>query len=272
MGRTGGIVLAGGGSTRMGRPKASLEWHGSTLLRRVAGLVLRGVDGPVVVVRSAGQELPPLPDGLEVASDSVPGRGPVAGLAAGLGALGDRVDRVFVAATDMPWLHPAFVRAVMAAMTEQTDVAVPFLGDHRHPLAAAYRADVAELVDQNLSVGRLRLSSLFDVCRVVELDAGALLRYGAVAEGDPELRSVDNLNSEADYAEALARPEPAVTVTDGRAGDAGSSVTTQVSTLGAAVDAIGWRLDPEQQLSLNGRPVAADPELPLANGDEVTLR
>ena len=29
-----GIVLAGGRSTRMGRPKAALEWHGSTLLHR----------------------------------------------------------------------------------------------------------------------------------------------------------------------------------------------------------------------------------------------
>ena len=44
-----GIVLAGGRSSRMGSPKAALEWHGSTLLRRVAGIVGRAVDGPVVV-------------------------------------------------------------------------------------------------------------------------------------------------------------------------------------------------------------------------------
>src|ERR687897_869016 len=52
------VVLAGGRSTRMGRPKATLDWHGSTLLRRAAGIVGRAVDGPVVVVRAAGQELP----------------------------------------------------------------------------------------------------------------------------------------------------------------------------------------------------------------------
>src|SRR5437773_612183 len=34
-----GVVLAGGPSSRMGSPKASLEWHGSTLLRRPAGIV-----------------------------------------------------------------------------------------------------------------------------------------------------------------------------------------------------------------------------------------
>jgi len=30
--KAAGLVLAGGRSTRMGAPKASLEWHGSTLL------------------------------------------------------------------------------------------------------------------------------------------------------------------------------------------------------------------------------------------------
>ena len=49
-----GIVLAGGRSSRMGTPKAALEWHGSTLLRRVVGLVGRSVDGPVIVVCAPG--------------------------------------------------------------------------------------------------------------------------------------------------------------------------------------------------------------------------
>ncbi|MEA2226533.1 MAG: molybdenum cofactor guanylyltransferase [Solirubrobacteraceae bacterium] len=65
-----GIVLAGGRSSRMGSPKAALEWHGSTLLRRVVGIVGRGVDGPVVVVRAPGQELPPLPEGVEIVEDA----------------------------------------------------------------------------------------------------------------------------------------------------------------------------------------------------------
>ena len=44
------VVLAGGRSTRMGTAKAALEWHGSTLLRHVTGIVGRAVDGPVIVV------------------------------------------------------------------------------------------------------------------------------------------------------------------------------------------------------------------------------
>ncbi|MGH2712798.1 MAG: NTP transferase domain-containing protein, partial [Thermoleophilaceae bacterium] len=65
----------------MGRPKAVLEWHGTTLLQRVVGIVGRVVDGPVVVVRAPGQELPSLPAGVVVATDAREGRGPLQGLA-----------------------------------------------------------------------------------------------------------------------------------------------------------------------------------------------
>jgi len=44
----------------MGTPKAALEWHGSTLLRRTTGILARVTDGPVLVVRAPGQELPAL--------------------------------------------------------------------------------------------------------------------------------------------------------------------------------------------------------------------
>ena len=74
----------------MGSPKAELEWHGSTLLRRVTGLVARAVDGPVVVVRAPDQGLPYLDGRVEVVADALEGRGPLPGLAAGLAA-GDTV-------------------------------------------------------------------------------------------------------------------------------------------------------------------------------------
>ena len=112
---SGGVVLAGGQSSRMGTPKASLEWHGSTLLRRTASIVARATGGPVVVVRAHGQELPPLPRGILVADDPQGGKGPLQGIATGLAALRGRADIAFVSSTDMPFLHPAFVRRVIRA-------------------------------------------------------------------------------------------------------------------------------------------------------------
>ena len=137
MGRAAGILLAGGRSSRMGTPKAQLEWHGSTLLRRTAGIVARGVDGPVVVVRAPGQELPGLPDGVEVVEDAREGRGPLQGIAAGLHAVRDRADAAYVSSTDVPLLHPRFVRRVVAAVEDGVDVALPDVGGCRHPLSAA---------------------------------------------------------------------------------------------------------------------------------------
>ena len=94
-----GVVLAGGRSSRMGTPKAALEWHGSTLLRRTVGILARATGGPVVVVRARDQELPELPDGIQLVDDPREGKGPVQGLAAGLGALTGQADVAFVSST-----------------------------------------------------------------------------------------------------------------------------------------------------------------------------
>src|SRR5215472_3103181 len=101
----------------MGAPKAALEWHGSTLLRRTAGILERATGGPVVVVRARGQLLPRLPSQIEVTDDPRDNLGPLQGVAAGLAAIRGRAEIGFVCATDLPFLHPAFVRAVTGAIS-----------------------------------------------------------------------------------------------------------------------------------------------------------
>ncbi len=115
-----GVVLAGGRSSRMGTSKAAMEWHGSTLLYRTAALLGRTVGGPVVVVSAVEQELPPLPDGVRVVTDPVPGLGPLQGIGAGLGAVAGAAEIAFVCSTDLPFLHPAFVRRVLSALAPAT--------------------------------------------------------------------------------------------------------------------------------------------------------
>src|ERR1700730_235277 len=143
-----GIVLVGGRSSRMGSAKAALEWHGSTLLRRVTGIVARSVNGPVIVVRAPGQELPELPSAVEIVEDAREGRGPLQGLAGGLRAIGDRAALAYVSSTDVPLLHPAFVRRVAGALGEDEDVVLPEIGGYPQPLAAAYRTGLVGLVEE----------------------------------------------------------------------------------------------------------------------------
>ncbi len=263
---TAGIVLAGGRSSRMGSSKAALEWHGSTLLRRVTGIVGRVVSGPVVVVRAPGQELPPLAVGVEVVEDAREGRGPLQGLAAGLAALEGRSGAAYVSSTDVPLVHPAFVHAVVDALDDDVDVALPIVHGYPQPLSAAYRVALRPLVEELLAEDRLGPAFLFERCRVRRLDDATLLADRRLAAADPELASVLNLNDPADVEAARARPAPEVTVER-----LGARTSVRAATLGAAAATAGLELGEHVVVALNGDRIARDPELPLAAGDAVAL-
>src|SRR5205807_272847 len=102
-----GVVLCGGRSSRMGRPKAWLPFGGEALLQRVVRRLGEAVS-PVVVVAAPGQELPSLPSEVAIVRDPEEGRGPLQGLAAGLAALAGRADAAYATSCDAPFLRPAF--------------------------------------------------------------------------------------------------------------------------------------------------------------------
>jgi molybdenum cofactor guanylyltransferase len=272
---TAGIVLAGGRSTRMGRPKAELEWHGSTLLHRVCGLIRRVVDGPVAVVRAPGQGLPPLPPGVEVTQDAHGGRGPLQGLAAGLSAVDGRASVAYVSSTDVPLLHPAFVNAVLAAgARDDVDVVLPVAQGFRHPLAATYRTSLLPAVEELIATDRMRPAFLFERCRVHELSEEELLADRGLAQGDPSLLSLLNVNDPQEYERARARDAPPVTVRcfGTLANGAGREpLATRAATLGAAADAVGVALDRHVVAAVNGDQISRHREMPLATGDSVAF-
>jgi molybdopterin-guanine dinucleotide biosynthesis protein A len=275
---SGAVVLVGGRSARMGTPKASLEWHGSTLLRRTASIVARATGGPVVVVRAHGQELPPLPGGILVADDPQDGKGPMQGIATGLAALRGRADIAFVSSTDMPFLHPAFARRVLSVLggNEGTDVALPVARGFRQPLAAAYRVSLAAAAGRLVAEDRLRLAFLFDECAVEQLDGEALRKDPVLAALDPDLDSVVNVNTPADYQAARARPAPEVMIrlsaTLARCGRASGPHAVRAATVSAAAEAAGLVLDRHVTAVLNGGQITRDGETALVPGDTVFFR
>jgi molybdopterin-guanine dinucleotide biosynthesis protein A len=271
-----GIVLAGGRSSRMGTPKAALEWHGSTLLRRVVGIVGRAVDGPVVVVRAPRQTLPVLPDAVEVVDDAREGRGPLQGLAAGLAAVRDRAAAAYASSTDVPLLHTRFIRRVLAALDDDVDVVLPEVAGFRHPLAAVYRTELVDVVERLIAEDRMRPAFLFEACRVRRLDADALLADPALAALDPGLDSVLNLNEPSDYDAARARPAPEVAVRVfgalRRLSEIGrDAALVPAATVGEAAAAAGLSLDEHVVAALNGDQITADPHAPLVAGDSVSF-
>lgn len=129
-----GAVLAGGASTRMGRPKAFIEVDGRTLLdRAVAALTDAAVDPIIVVggdqgaIEAAGHRFVP---------DEYPGEGPLGGIISALGAVD--TDLVVVLACDLLAASPVAVTRLLASLGEG-DVAVPVVEGRAQWLHAAWR-------------------------------------------------------------------------------------------------------------------------------------
>jgi molybdenum cofactor guanylyltransferase len=259
----------------MGRAKAGLEWHGSTLLFRTAAVVGRVVTGPVVVVRAPGQELPELPDGVGTVEDPVEGLGPMQGVAAGLAAVRDRAGVAFVCSTDLPFLHPAYVRRVLGELDDPAvDLVLPMVRGFRQPLAAGYRTALTGLIEAQIAAGNLRPGMLLKHCTAVLPDDAALLADPRVAATDPELDSVANVNTPEDYAAARDRPGPRVVVECfgalARAGRRGPR-TVPAASLGEAAAAVELSLDRHVVAAINGDQIVREARLPLVTGDTVAF-
>jgi molybdenum cofactor guanylyltransferase len=192
----GGIVLCGGKSSRMGVPKATLPFGPETMLQRVVRL-LGTIVSPVVVVAAREQALPELPHGVTVTRDEREQKGPLEGLRAGLRALPSSVGIAYVTSCDVPLLVPAFVERMVGLLGDH-DIAVMEIEGFPHPLSAVYRRDTLPQVEALLAEDRLRPVFLFDTVRTRRV------RPEEMTAVDPQLRTLRNLNTRADYLEALA--------------------------------------------------------------------
>jgi molybdopterin-guanine dinucleotide biosynthesis protein A len=190
----------------MSVPKATLPFGGEPMLGRVVRL-LDQVVRPIIVVAAAGQSIPTMPVDVEIAYDRHDAKGPLEGLAAGLGAMGDRADAVYATGCDVPLLVPGFVRRMIERL-ERHEIAVPVDDTFPHPLAAVYRTSVRPHIESLLATDRLRPVFLFERCDTTFVSVDDL------RDVDPELLTLANLNRPEDYLAALARagfePDPAV--------------------------------------------------------------
>lgn len=202
--RLGGIVLAGGRSTRMGADKALVDWDGRSLVAHVAGVLRSSLTGPVVVVGAPGRPLPPLPVGVEAVEDAVVDRGPLEGLLAGLLALEGRAEHAIVVPVDAALLRPEVI-GVLETVRGRADAraAVPRIEGDVRPLPAVYAVDLAPVVRALLEAGERRLRALttaIDVVVVPERDLRVV---------DPELASFAPMNTPAELDAARRAAEHA---------------------------------------------------------------
>jgi FdhD protein len=194
-------VLAGGRSMRMGVDKTLLALDGRSLVARVCDAVGEVCDDVVVVTnRPDSLDEAGLPDAVRVVRDEVAYQGPLGGLTTALGSAEN--EWVLAVAADMPHLESGIIRALWNAR-DGGDVVVPVTEKGVEPLLALYRVEAClpaarELLDS----GRRRLVAFFPKVRVVEVPAEAL------RTADPDLRSLVNVNTPADLADAREAVTP----------------------------------------------------------------
>ena len=177
----------------MGTPKALLLFDDQPLIVHVVA-ALRGLFDEIVVVAAPDQDLPSMP--VTLVRDEVEYQGPVGGIYYGLRVAG--ADVSFVTSCDSAFLNLDLISHLVAQIPEH-DVVVPYWQDRYQPLHAVYRRTVVPFLAEQLARGELRPVYLFDRVRTRRIDEGEISRF------DPEGSSFFNMNTPADYAEALRR-------------------------------------------------------------------
>ena len=196
----GAIVLAGGPSRRMGRPKALLRIGGDSLVARVVAAAVQVVDEVLVVTRGplAASVAHVVPASVRIVRDDRRLQSPLVGLLAGA----ECARSAYVAALgcDLPFLRPAILRRLFRDAARR-DAAVPrWENGMIEPLVAVYRrrALAAASRDTLAQGGRSNQDMLDRLRRVAWVPMSQLRRL------DPDLRSFLNVNSPADLARARA--------------------------------------------------------------------
>jgi len=176
------ILLAGGASTRMGRPKHLLPTPQGTLIehlhRRLAPLFIE-----TLVV---GRGLRLTGEGLRVVEDAFPRQSPLVGIYSGL--LAAKSDLAFILACDMPFVNPELV-AYLLSQASGVHIVVPVVNGYYEPLCAVYRRTAIPVIREALNRGTLKVTQIYDCLRLRTVTERKLKPF------DPELASLINLNT-----------------------------------------------------------------------------
>ncbi len=181
----GAIILAGGDSKRLGRPKSLLELGGITLVERLASRLIQYFDQITLVTDYPGlfSHL-----SLKVTGDILTQypKTPLRGIHAGLNV--SDLPWQFVVACDMPFVDLNLV-SFMDSLRTGYDAVVPRIGDYYQPLHAFYSRYCLEHVRCQLENGGGKVTGLYNKIKVRYVAAEEISLY------DKTKRSFFNINT-----------------------------------------------------------------------------
>ncbi len=124
-----GIILAAGGSARMGRPKAILQWRGKPFIEHVcSSLRSAGVEDLVAVLGSASKEILSAwtPAGEKVAVNLKPEHGQLSSLRVGLREVSEFSEAFMVCLVDQPTVDPdTYKKIIDCWLVNKDSIVIP---------------------------------------------------------------------------------------------------------------------------------------------------
>jgi molybdenum cofactor cytidylyltransferase len=135
-----GLVLAAGGSSRLGRPKQLLPYRGTTLLDWVVSTARTcGFDQLLVALGGAADHVRGAVDlrGADVIVNDAYGTGCSSSIAAAMGALDPRCDVLVLLLGDQPGVDPGSVRTLLAGRGGAPLAVCRYDDGRGHPFAFA---------------------------------------------------------------------------------------------------------------------------------------
>jgi molybdopterin-guanine dinucleotide biosynthesis protein A len=187
----GAIILAGGKSTRMGTNKALLKIQDTPNVERIVNVLRPNFPHQVLVTND------PNPYhflGVKTVKDYFPGKGPLAGIHAGLAASPYEVN--VSAACDMPFVSAELAKALVEK-SHHYDAVIPVIGGMQQPLFAVYKKTLIDVIEEKIKSDQLRMKDLLRVVNVLYVTEQELK-----VEDNFE-RIFFNMNHPHEYEEAL---------------------------------------------------------------------
>lgn len=185
------LVLCGGKSRRMGRPKAFLPFEGTTMVNHVLNQV-RDLFAEVFVVANEPDNYEDL--GVDVVKDILPYRGPLGGILSGL--LVAKHEYAFVIACDMPFVDKRLIREMTAAR-HGNDVVVLTHDMGVEPLLALYSKNCIRPLEESLFAGNLSLQEFLSGLKAESFE------YEGMNSSAEDLPAFFNINTPQDYSRAI---------------------------------------------------------------------
>lgn len=195
-----GLILSGGKSKRMGRPKAFLPYEGSTVIGHIVSEI-KDLFSEIFIVANEVESFEDL--GVDVVKDILPHRGPLGGILSGLMTSSNHY--AFVMACDMPLIDRRLVRELISRR-QDNDVVVLSHPQGIEPLFGVYSKNCIKPLEESLFAGNLSVQDFLS-----GLKAG-------IYEWMPERPDADalppffNINTPQDYSRVIARAGMGVSI------------------------------------------------------------